>query len=584
MPKPSNAQLEEIKERRAKASQAILASGAAKKLIVAGPGTGKSFTFRGALKQATQAAGANVRGLALTFIRNLVAGLAKDLGDVAEVYTFHGFCKRQMHSHAMDGLNAQWVYYPPLFMLLEQDFLSLGIEVEKGAVEHLLHDLAEEDWLVEVAIGIGDYYNAVTHTDLVYRVLRHFRNDPNQIPTYSLVVVDEYQDFSLLETSFIALLAEKNPVLIAGDDDQALYNFKGADARYIRELAANDAYEKHELPFCSRCTHVIVAAVNDAIAAALENGNLENRLKKAFDCYLPDKLADSESYPNIIHAQCSVERANAPYAGRYVSEQIARISQEEIKESRAGGYPTVLIIGPNPFLTSVYDEVREGYPRTVLKVSDQLEVGALDGYRLLAKDEASRLGWRIILYCHPFDGASQIIATALAEERELVELLPKKYRNAHIQIAKLVQQLLEGEISDDAMQTLCARLGRSADDVRAFFDVDDEQDDDEAEEEEIPEDQPTILCTSLLGAKGLSASHVFVVGFNDGHFPRNPKAITDAEACTFLVALSRTRKQCHLVSCKFLGRERRAPSQFLSWIAEHVETRKITSDYFKNLK
>jgi hypothetical protein len=40
----------------------------------------------------------------------------------------------------------------------------------------------------------------------------------------------------LLETSFIALPATTSPVLIAGNDDQALCNFKDASARYIREL------------------------------------------------------------------------------------------------------------------------------------------------------------------------------------------------------------------------------------------------------------------------------------------------------------------------------------------------------------
>ncbi len=44
-----------------------------KKLIVAGPGTGKTFTFREALSVSDE------RGLALTFIRNLVAELRKDL-------------------------------------------------------------------------------------------------------------------------------------------------------------------------------------------------------------------------------------------------------------------------------------------------------------------------------------------------------------------------------------------------------------------------------------------------------------------------------------------------------------------------
>ena len=95
-----------------------------------------------------------------------------------------------------------------------------------------------------------------------------WRDSQQEIPEYPLIVVDEYQDFSELETSFIRLLSSKSPVLIAGDDDQALYSFKNADPRFIRELAQGDEYERFGLPFCSRCTEVVVGAVNDGDAPA----------------------------------------------------------------------------------------------------------------------------------------------------------------------------------------------------------------------------------------------------------------------------------------------------------------------------
>jgi hypothetical protein len=174
------------------------------------------------------------------------------------------------------------------------------------------------------------------------------------IPSYPLIVVDEYQDFSLLETSFLALLATKSKVLIAGDDDQALYDFKNASSRYIRELYANDDYENFDLPYCSRCTAVIVDAVNDVVAAAKANGNLEGRLDKPFECYLPGKQTESEEHPKIIYAQCSVQSKKAPYPGRYIAEVIETIPVEVIRESKEGGYPTVLVIGDKPFMPAAY--------------------------------------------------------------------------------------------------------------------------------------------------------------------------------------------------------------------------------------
>ena len=122
-------------------------------------------------------------------------------------------------------------------------------DVGKNEIEHSLHALEDPDGLVAEALELGNYYNAVSHTDLVHRVLTHFTEHEDSIPTYPLIVVDEYQDFSLLETSFLALLATKSKVLVAGDDDQALYDFKGASSRFIRELHAGGEYNNFELPY-----------------------------------------------------------------------------------------------------------------------------------------------------------------------------------------------------------------------------------------------------------------------------------------------------------------------------------------------
>jgi superfamily I DNA/RNA helicase len=59
--------------------------------------------------------------------------------------------------------------------------------------------------------------------------------------------------------------------------------------------------------------------------------------------------------------------------------------------------------------------------------------------------------------------------------------------------------------------------------------------------------RPRIKLTSFEGSKGLSAQHVFVVGMHDGELPRNPASVQDLEICKFIVALTRTRKQCHVL-------------------------------------
>jgi len=577
----------ELEAARAAAIATIVNSEADKKLVVAGPGTGKTFTF----KQALQAV--EGKGLALTFINNLVGDLKEALGGLADVFTFHGYCKRQMHLNTGEGRLDPLDYYPPFLELAVYDLGLLGrADLSKDDVTSAFHNVDDEDELLTDALRIGDYYRAVSHTDVVYRVLRFFEARDDRIQIYPLIVVDEYQDFSLLETRFIALLATKSPVLIAGDDDQALYAFKNASPRYIRELRTNATYAQFELPYCSRCTDVVVSATKDAIAAATANGNLIGRIEKEFLCYLPDKRADSEAHPRITHARCTVERNNAPYIGRYITKQISEISADDIRESHEHGYPTVLVIGPRPFLTRAYDMIRESYSNAILKTSDQPNVELLDGYRRLAQDDRSRLGWRIIIHCDPFDNANDVLREVLNDDSELVDSLPQDYRERHLEIAALVRSLQDGhQLTDNEEQRLCQAVGASIDAIRETLKIADERDEDdeagaleddagETAQEDAAPDKPSIICTSLVGAKGLSGGYVYIVGCNNGHFPQNPNAITDEEVCCFLVALSRTRKECQLISCNNFSGNWMEPSRLLNWIETHVDETTIDAAWF----
>ena len=105
--------------------------------------------------------------------------------------------------------------------------------------------------------------------------------------------------------------------------------------------------------------------------------------------------------------------------------------------------------------------------------------------------------------------------------------------------------------------------------------------DEEAHETEEDPEALTIVCSTMVSAKGLSAEHVFIVGFNDEHFPRRPTAITDYEVCCLLVALSRTRKQCHVVSCGRWKGGRVSVSAFLGWLAVPIEDQRRDAAYWQ---
>lgn len=570
---------DEMAQARSDALDRILTDQSARKLVVAGPGTGKTHTFKQLL-----AVGDGSK-LALTFLTSLVRDLDDELGAFADVYSFHGFAHLLLRTITVPGVSNDVDYYPALELIFEQDLALLGTGVSPAAIQEIIMNLQDKNPVLANLLRCGDYYNAVGYSDSVYRVLRQLQAEPAAVPTYSQIVVDEYQDFSLMETEFIEVLSQASPILVVGDDDQALYTFRHASAIYLRALAGDDRYSNFELPFCSRCTEVLVAATHQVVARAQDRGLLAGRIPKSYVCYLPDKKGASERHPTIIHARCSVENKNAPYIERYLDEAIRDIPEEDIKRSRDGGHPTVLVIGPKQFSSRAFEYLREGFADVEYKMSEQLEVRAIDGYKRLADDPESRLGWRILLHVKQPSGWSDLAAIALEKGDELADLVDEAFRLEHLGVATLVARFMaKEELVPEEVSRITDAAGLGLADLLAALGIettdDDPQNGTDSEGLEPASDEPSILVTSLMGAKGLQASHVFLVGVNDEHFPRVNASPTDDEVCQLLVALTRARESCTIVSTRNFGGHWLNSSIFTEWLKPFLEEHVIDKAHF----
>ncbi len=307
----------------------VLQSQARSRVIVAGPGTGKSHLFR------SEVAKYEEQPLLISFLRSLIEEMQPALGDKALVRTFHSFCKREflkLYAGKRPGFR---FHYPLVNQLIDQDLIVTGRASASSIreIENAMHAQRDHDHL-EDWLGIAELYQAYGHTDLVYRVLKCI-DDGDEVPSYPVVIVDEYQDLSPLERAFIERLADLSPTLIVGDDDQSLYDFKSAGPDGIRNLHGGGDAEVFWLPYCSRCTTVIVDAVHRLAEKAMKEGFLAGRIEKPFVCYTPDKEAESISYPKVIHAECSVQMKNAPYIAKYIEQEINKIPLAEIEHAWA---------------------------------------------------------------------------------------------------------------------------------------------------------------------------------------------------------------------------------------------------------
>jgi ATP-dependent DNA helicase UvrD/PcrA len=290
------------------------------------------------------------------------------------------------------------------------------------------------DERTEFYLERGNYYNAVDFDDSVFRIHSALIQGAGQVDDFELVLIDEYQDFNRLEAARIDILAASNPILIAGDDDQALYSqLRGSSWEFIRHLHQAGEYEVFPLPFCLRCPQVIVDATNDIVSAAQRQRRLEGRINTPFRHYEPVKGADSKKYPKLSLVVTTVQRPNANYFGKYLEQAIAKIPEEELREAAEKDYPAVLIIGSNPYRRQVVDYLRErGYDIDTGR-DTQTGLRRSDGLEILKEDIGSNLGWRVLLEVdHPPFTSTCIQATAQGGE-PLASQIPDDYRNQILQ-------------------------------------------------------------------------------------------------------------------------------------------------------
>ncbi|MFI5330144.1 MAG: UvrD-helicase domain-containing protein, partial [Desulfobaccales bacterium] len=274
---------QKAKNERQRHVDKVLNSTSMRKIVVGGPGTGKTHLFKKILERKNNS-------LTLTFVNSLVEDLSLELCGLSDVRTLHSFAYSVLNKHS-GGVKI----FPKLSEIIKEDAqLLLNNEVD---FDKLFYNRQDNNEYIDFYKKRRKYYKHYGYTDIIFGAVLYLEKFKDKIPHYDQIVVDEFQDFNTLEVSLIDLLSENNSVLLAGDDDQALYDFKSASTKHIRERHSNEKpeYASFKLPYCSRCTRVIVETANDIIQNAEKNGYLKGRINKEY-LYFEDKQKNEVSY------------------------------------------------------------------------------------------------------------------------------------------------------------------------------------------------------------------------------------------------------------------------------------------------
>lgn len=144
---------------------------------------------------------------------------------------------------------------PPEFSSLALDFVSR--QVAK------IYDLYQRKLARNRALDFGD---------LILRTVQLFQEQPELLAKYRerirYLLVDEYQDINHAQYRWIRLLAgEQGNLTVVGDDDQSIYQFRGADLRNILEFERDfPAAKVIKLEQNYRSTQNILAAAGAVVA------------------------------------------------------------------------------------------------------------------------------------------------------------------------------------------------------------------------------------------------------------------------------------------------------------------------------
>ena len=510
--------------------KSILDSTQPHRVVVAGPGTGKSYLFEQVIKQKQAEGKSNF--LAITFIGKLGDSLADDLAGLAETQTLHGFARSFFLSNNADD----WVYCPYITKIIAEDLKLNGVD----------------DFL----IGDDNYktrtihYKAVGHDDVVLYAVQMCKKHPERIPIFDLILIDEFQDFNEVEAEFIDILASKNEVLIVGDDDQALYEFKGSSPKFIRDKfhKNNQDFESHTLRFCSRCPEVVINAFHSIASGYGLNEEGVERIKKDYICYLPDKEKDGHANPKI----CVMESVPTGMIAFKIKSQLELILEgQKIK--------SVLVIGEGQSCKTIlyliakqlrsYGFKNVDHSQTEMKPFE-INQPIVDAYHWLAKNTVSVLGWRILsAVLNEFDWQT-LVKDNFADAGKFIELIPAIFKSEHEANAKVLYKVTHKTpstvraIADSSFERIQNVVVKSKKTERELL-----IDQLVSEKASLPRPLSNLDITvcSILGSKGLGADVVFLVGFDQGKLPSKNK-VQDSEVYQMLVALTRTKKRIYLVN------------------------------------
>ena len=247
--------------------------------VIAGAGSGKTKLLVSRYAYLVQAYGIDAANiLCVTFtnkaageMKRRIRGLIGSQYDTSLICTYHGFCVRVLRE------DVEKIFYPKEFQIIDttqqkailgevyqkfelkldhgsfekmvkliglyksqnRDYVGKMCSTETGQIKETVDTL--DDRIVEAYLQHQKQVFALDFNDLMYFTLDMFNRCPEVLEKWqdrlNYIQVDEFQDSSKTEMELIDLLSAKHKnLMIVGDPDQNIYEWRGSDVKLLVEF------------------------------------------------------------------------------------------------------------------------------------------------------------------------------------------------------------------------------------------------------------------------------------------------------------------------------------------------------------
>lgn len=336
-------------------------------LTVAGAGTGKTSVLIGRLANLCLNHKISLDEILLLTFTEKAAGEMEERADRllpygyfdSQIHTFHGFAEKVLREFALEiGINPdfkllntteQWIlfvkninsfnlkYYRPLgnpnkfvseilkhFSRLKDEDITAekylkyvkNLKAKLNKNQETEAEKKELERLQELAQTYQKYNqllldnNYLDFGDLIMYSLKLLKERPNILSLWQkrcrYIMVDEFQDTNWAQYELVKILAKpKHNLLVVGDDDQAIYKFRGASLANIMQFKEDYPQTKEVL---LTDNYRSFQEILDKAYLVIKNNNpyrLEEKLgiNKKIKSQIPDKQGKKVIFKNLANSQ-----------------------------------------------------------------------------------------------------------------------------------------------------------------------------------------------------------------------------------------------------------------------------------------